>query len=98
MGNKNKLKPAGSNAPKTQAAPSSGDGRNDLLAAIRGASKGNLKKVDHSSIERPPTPDPPAGGGSLADALSRALKSREKTMQDSDSDDDSDDDDEEWDD
>ena len=81
--------------------PAAQDGRTDLLAAIRGASKGGLKKVntdeDGQSNRHSDTLSKDTG---LAGALAAALAKRKDTIQGQDMDDSDvdDDDDDEWDD
>jgi Wiskott-Aldrich syndrome protein len=74
--------------------------RDALLASIRGAGLGSLKKVDKSQLDRPSvllqeqrgeTPPTSAGGapggapsGSLADALAAALNQRKAKVSHSD--------------
>jgi Wiskott-Aldrich syndrome protein len=78
--------------------------RDALLASIRGAGLGSLKKVDKSQLDRPSVllqeqrgeaPPPSAGGvpgGSLADALAAALNQRKAKVSHSDNESDG----EEW--
>lgn len=86
------LKKAETNAPKAEAA----DGVGGLLAAIRGAGVGGLKKVTAEDRERKDAAPTDAGLAGIGLALAAALDNRRKDIDnDSDAEDEDDDD---WDD
>ena len=64
-------------------APSGGDGRGDLLASIRGAGVGSLKRVQKEPAAASPAPPPADGGDDLAAALRSALNRRKGAVGDS---------------
>ncbi|KAJ3299644.1 hypothetical protein HDU76_006253 [Blyttiomyces sp. JEL0837] len=86
--------------PRTQAPAPAGipgaGGKDDLLAAIRGA--GGISALKPTHREAPPSPpDAPAGGETdMAEMLKAALMKRANALGDSDSESDGDEDDEEW--
>ena len=86
----------------TPSLPQGDAGRDALMASIRGAGIGKLKKVDKSQLDRPSVllmeakgqapPAPPSGGApgqpaNLADALSVALNKRKNKVSQSDDED-----------
>lgn len=90
--------PQGNEGP-TAPLPQVDSGRDALLASIRGAGVGSLRKTDKSQLDKPsvilqeqkgeaPPPSsggaPGGGGGSLADALAAALSNRKNKVSKSD--------------
>lgn len=92
--------PQGNDQGPTAPLPQVDSGRDALLASIRGAGVGSLRKTDKAQLDKPsvilqeqrgeappPSANPsgaPGGGGSLADALAAALSNRKNKVAKSD--------------